>query len=28
LIGFARPEGHVIYANPERVARTSAETMA
>lgn len=26
LIGFARPEGHVIYANPERVARTSAET--
>ena len=28
LIGFARPEGHVIYANPERVARTSAETTA
>ncbi|HEV7490518.1 MAG TPA: formate dehydrogenase accessory sulfurtransferase FdhD [Rhodanobacteraceae bacterium] len=28
LIGFARPEGHVVYANPERVARTRAETTA
>jgi len=25
LVGFARPEGHVVYANPQRMLRTPAE---
>jgi FdhD protein len=24
LIGFARPEGHVVYANPQRIVRSTA----
>ena len=28
LVGFARPEGHVVYANPERLLRTPAEDSA
>ncbi|HKE48907.1 MAG TPA: formate dehydrogenase accessory sulfurtransferase FdhD [Rhodanobacteraceae bacterium] len=24
LVGFARPEGHVVYANPQRILRTTA----
>jgi FdhD protein len=28
LIGFARPEGHVVYANPHRMLRTPAEDTA
>ena len=28
LIGFARPEGHVVYANPERIARSAQEIPA
>ena len=28
LVGFARPEGHVIYANPQRILRTTAEMPA
>ena len=28
LIGFARPEGHVIYANPERIVRATAGNFA
>jgi FdhD protein len=28
LIGFARPQGHVVYANPERIARSAQEIPA
>ena len=28
LIGFARTEGHVVYANPDRILRASAENPA
>ena len=28
LIGFARPEGHVVYARPERIARSAQEIPA
>jgi hypothetical protein len=28
LIGFARPEGHVVYANPERIMRSAQEIPA
>ena len=28
LVGFARPEGHVIYANPQRILRTTGEIPA
>ena len=28
LIGFARPEGHVVYARPERIARPAQEIPA
>jgi FdhD protein len=28
LIGFARPEGHVVYANPQRLMRTPMEIPA
>ena len=28
LIGFARPEGHVVYANPERIVRSAQEIPA
>ena len=28
LVGFARPEGHVIYANPQRILRAAAEVPA
>ena len=28
LVGFARPEGHVIYANPARIAREATEIPA
>jgi FdhD protein len=28
LIGFARPEGHVVYANPARIARPAQEIPA
>ena len=27
LIGFARAEGHVIYANPERILRDGDATL-
>jgi FdhD protein len=28
LVGFARPEGHVVYANPQRILRSIAGTPA